>query len=187
MNTNDVATPQSRSHSLNLPLCWALLIAFDVSLMALTYAQDREPQEVEPPAHIVQTEIPGPDDPAENTARFEAIDVFVNSGNLPLAAWQLEIRSTANDVQIVGIEGGEHPAFAEPPYYDPRAMNGNRVIIAAFNTDDNLPTGRSRVARIHVQLRSPGATTWLSQLTTAATGDGTKISAEISIEAARAI
>ena len=178
MNTTNNQNHSRRHH---MPLCWALLIAFDVSLMALTYAQDNDDSQIELPVQQVQTEIPGPADIAEDSSRFEAIDVYVNSGNQRLAAWQLEVKSTANDVQIVGIEGGEHPAFQEAPYYDKRAMNNNRVIIAAFSTGDDLPSGRSRVARIHVQVRGPGARTWLSELTTSATADGTRIPAEISI------
>lgn len=181
MNTIQPTNTQNCSRRYQIPLCWALLIAFDISLMALTYAQDVNPQSAERPVQSVQTEIPGPDDVVAESTRFEAIDVFVDSGNQRLAAWQLELKSTASDMQIVGIEGGEHPAFAEPPYYDARAMNNNRVIIAAFNTGDNLPSGRSRVARIHVQVRGAGARTWLSELTTSATADGTKIRAEISI------
>ena len=181
MNTNESTNTQSCSRRYRIPLCWALLIAFDVSLMALTYAQEDTAGKADPPVQTVQTEISGSDDVAAADGRFEAIDVFVDSGNQRLAAWQLEVKSTANDVQIVGIEGGEHPAFKEPPYYDKRAMNNNRVIIAAFSTGDNLPSGRSRVARIHVQVRSSGARTWLSELTTSATTDGTRIPAEISI------
>ena len=180
MNTNEPTKAKNCSRGYRIPLCWALLIAFDVSLMALTYAQESNAGKADPPVQSVETEIPGPDDVAAD-GRFEAIDVFVDSGNQRLAAWQLEVKSTANDVQIVGIEGGEHPAFAEPPYYDKRAMNNNRVIIAAFSTGDNLPSGRSRVARIHVQVRGSGARTWLSELTTSATTDGTRIPAEISI------
>ena len=181
MTTNELISTQSCSRRCRIPLCWALLIALDVSLMAFTYAQDGNRRTTDPPVQSVETEIPGPDDVAADVRRFEAIDVFVDSGNERLAAWQLEVRSTANDVQIVGIEGGEHPAFEEPPYYDKRAMNNNRVIIAAFSTGDNLPRGRSRVARIHVQVRGSGARTWLSELTTSATTDGTRIPAEISI------
>ena len=181
MNTNEPTKAKNCSRGYRIPLCWALLIAFDVSLMALTYAQDDKAGAADLPVQSVQTEIPGPDDVAADIRRFEALDVFVDSGNQRLAAWQLEVKSTANDVQIVGIEGGEHPAFAEPPYYDKRAMNNNRVIIAAFSTGDNLPSGRSRVARIHVQVRGSGPRTWLSELTTSATTDGTRIPAEISV------
>jgi hypothetical protein len=93
--------------------------------------------------------------------------------------------SKTGGVEIVGIEGGEHPAFAEPPYYDTRAMNNNRVVLGAFNTGNDLPTGRSRVARVHVQLRGPGDRLWHTELTTSASADGTKIPAEISIAKAQ--
>lgn len=181
MYTNESTDPQSCSRRYRIPLCWAILITFDISLMAFAYAQDSNARTVDPLVKSVQTEIPGPDNVAANDSRFEAIDVFVDSGNQRLAAWQLEVKSTANDVQIVGIEGGEHSAFKEPPYYDKRAMNNNRVIIAAFSTGDDLPSGRSRVARIHVLVRGSGSRTWQSELTTSATTDGTRIPAEISI------
>jgi hypothetical protein len=82
---------------------------------------------------------------------FRAVDLFVDSGNQPLAAYQLSF--AAADARIVGIEGGEHSAFAEPPYYDSKAMQTNRVIVAAFNTASpgQLPHGRTRIATIHIQ------------------------------------
>jgi hypothetical protein len=82
---------------------------------------------------------------------FRAVDLFVDSGNQPLAAYQLSF--AAADAKIVGIEGGEHSAFAEPPYYDPKAMQDNRVVVAAFNTASagQLPRGRTRIATIHIQ------------------------------------
>jgi hypothetical protein len=85
---------------------------------------------------------------------FRAVDLFVDSGNQPLAAYQLSFACAAADARIVGIEGGEHTAFAEPPYYDPKAMQSNHVVVAAFNTGSpgQLPRGRTRIATIHVQM-----------------------------------
>jgi len=56
--------------------------------------------------------------------------------------------------EIVGIEGGEHPAFREPPMYDPKAMQHERVIIAAFNTapSDELPRENAS-ATIHLEAK----------------------------------
>lgn len=84
---------------------------------------------------------------------FRAVDLFVDSGNQPLAAYQLSFACAAGDAKIVGIEGGEHTAFAEPPHYDPKAMQNNRVVVAAFNTASvgQLPRGRTRIATIHIQ------------------------------------
>ena len=62
--------------------------------------------------------------------------------------------TTAGDVKLVGIEGGEHAAFAQPPYYDPKALLNERIVIAAFNTAgaDKLPSGKTRVARLMVRV-----------------------------------
>jgi hypothetical protein len=176
-----------QSRPFQIPLCWALLIAFDLCLMALAMAQESQPGPIIIPVQAGDVAIPGPAEVAQNSIRFEAIDVFLDSGNLPLAAWQLELRSHTQDVEIVGIEGGEHSAFKEPPYYDPRAMNNNRVILGAFNTgsDDQLPSGRSRVARIHVQITGPGERLWHTELTTSAASDGRNIPAELSIAKAQ--
>lgn len=182
MNSLDNNNEQpSLRRQCRIPLCWALLIAFDVSLMALAYAQDADVRPSEAPVQTVDTDLPGPTDIAADAPRFEAIDVFVDSGDQSLAAWQLELTSRSKGVEIVGIEGGEHPAFAEPAYYDPRAMNNNRVILGAFNTGNNLPSGRSRVARVHIQVKGPGNRLWHTELTTSANADGKRIPAEISI------
>ena len=54
------------------------------------------------------------------------------------------------------MEGGEPPAFAAPPYYDPRALQQGRIVLAAFQTQGELPAGRVRVARVHFQTEGPG-------------------------------
>lgn len=79
--------------------------------------------------------------------RFAAYDVVIDTAGRPLAAYQFEIMTNA---QIVGVEGGEVP-FTEAPHYDPAALQGGRIIIAAFTLDDRLPAGRVRVARVHLQ------------------------------------
>jgi hypothetical protein len=98
---------------------------------------------------------------AEARSPFRVLDVYVDSGANPLAAYQFEFDTTqkaAGELKLVGIEGGESEAFKEPPRYDPRALAQKtpRVIIAAFNTGKDLPTGRTRVARLMVRV-SPGA------------------------------
>jgi len=81
---------------------------------------------------------------------FEAVEVYLDTGDRPLAAFQFELTDPTGSARIVGVEGGAHPAFAEPPYYDPAALEGGRIIIAAFSTDPNLPTGRTRIATLHM-------------------------------------
>lgn len=116
--------------------------------------------------------------------RFQSIDLFVDSGTRPLAAYQLEFRATAGVVKIVGIEGGDHAAFAKPPVYDPRAMQHERVMLAAFNTarEVGLPKGKTRVATVHVQVSGDAKPEYAVTLTTAGTEGGGKIQAQVSMK-----
>jgi len=113
-----------------------------------------------------------------NTIRFQAVNIFVDSTNKPLAAYQLEFAASTG-AKIVGIEGGEHAAFKEAPFYDVKAMQQERVIIGAFSTAkaDKLPTGKTRVATIHLQVTGTQPLRFEVRLKTAATVDGRKISA----------
>ncbi len=115
--------------------------------------------------------------------RFAWVDVYVDPAEVPLAAYQFELAAETGSFQIVGVEGGEHPAFAEPPYYDPAALAHDRIIIAAFSTDDDLPAGPTRVARIHVQIAGDGTPDYVVKLIVAATAEGTEIPAAATVVA----
>jgi hypothetical protein len=80
--------------------------------------------------------------------RFVAVDVYVDVGERKLSAWQVEIACDPR-AAIAGVEGGEPMAFREPPTYDPRALNGGKIVLAAFTPGD-APSGRVRVARLHL-------------------------------------
>lgn len=114
-------------------------------------------------------------------AKFEYVDVFVDAGAQSLAAWQVDVRAEKGEVKIVGIEGGEHPAFANPPYYDPVAMQHDRVIIAAFNTGKDLPTGKTRVARVHVMIVGDEAPDFTAIVQTAANAEGKEFPAAVQL------
>jgi hypothetical protein len=118
------------------------------------------------------------------TVGFQSVDVFVDSGSSPLAAYQFEFAVTRGSAKIVGIEGGEHTAFAQPPFYDPKAMQQERVVLAAYstNSENKLPKGRTRVATIHLQVSGRGELKFETKLQTAASSNGVKIKAELSIE-----
>jgi hypothetical protein len=120
----------------------------------------------------------------EGPVRFRAIDIFIDSGSTPLAAYQLEFAATNGIARIVGIEGGEHPAFQQPPCYDPKAMQQERVIIASFSTAPakSLPKGRIRVATIHVQTVGIQLARFDLKLQTAGEPQGAKIAAQASFE-----
>ena len=84
--------------------------------------------------------------------RFAPVHIYLDSGNKPLAAYQFEIKAAVGQIKIVGVEGGQHQAFNEAPYYDPAALANDRIIIAAFDTGSELPRGRTRIATIHLQI-----------------------------------
>ena len=119
---------------------------------------------------------------ATNSIRFQAVDIFVDSQTTALAAYQLEFAVTSGNAKIVGVEGGEHPAFAEAPFYDPKAIQQERVILAAFSTQtaDKLPSGKTRVATIHLQISGTSELKFEAKLTTAASSDGGKIAVTVS-------
>lgn len=122
--------------------------------------------------------------PSATTTRpattFGWIDVYLTSETEPLAAYQLEVTADRADLRIVGVEGGEHPAFQPAPYYDPEALQRQRVVIAAFSTAAELPYGRTRVARVHI-LTSDPAPVCRAALRIAANADGRRIPVEVQL------
>jgi hypothetical protein len=117
----------------------------------------------------------------ESAVRFGAVDVFIDAGDQPLAAYQFELKVLAGDVALVGIEGGEHRAFRQPPYYDPAALSRQRIVIAAFDTGSDLPRGRTRVARLMVQVRGRVAPQYQASIQVAASPDAKPVPATISV------
>ena len=144
-----------------------------VMLMGLVLAASLGLQEQAPRSRVGLVET-GP--------RFEAVDVFVDSGATPLGAWQVEIKALPHggSVKLVGIEGGAG-VYKDPPYYDPAALHEDqfqdRIILAAFTTAADPPSGRTRVARLHVEVTG-GAAEYSVKLMTAGAADGSKIDAK---------
>ena len=97
-------------------------------------------------------------DQAAETLRFRPVDVWVETGDKPLSAYQLEIRYDNAAAYLVGVEGGDG-VFSEAPYYDPRGLTGGRIILAGFTTHGAPPSGRVRVARLHLAIRT--GTDWI--------------------------
>jgi|GEM_PF-2885114 len=82
---------------------------------------------------------------------FCSYDLWLDSGSAPLVAYQLQITYDKGRVRVVGLEGGAAPVYREAPYYDRTGFEAGRIIVAAFTTDHaQAPTGRTRVARIHL-------------------------------------
>jgi len=92
-------------------------------------------------------------------ASFRVIDIFLDPKGKSLGAYQLHWKITTPNARIVGIEGGDHPAFRNPPQYDPRVIQGERVVVAAFNAaaEKSLPKTKIRIGSIHIEA-TPAAT-----------------------------
>ena len=116
------------------------------------------------------------------SVRFAPLHIYLDSGNQPLAAFQFELEATAGQIKIVGVEGGRHAAFKEAPYYDPAALTNDRIIIAAFNTGQDLPTGRTRITTIHLQIIGDAEPEYELKLTVAADAEGREIPAKVAFE-----
>ncbi|HEX6812807.1 MAG TPA: hypothetical protein VF384_14370 [Planctomycetota bacterium] len=118
-----------------------------------------------------------PQEPGSPT--FAAFDVFVDSGNKALGAWQFEWVVKAGNAKIVGVEGGAAAAFAQAPYYDPAALQSGRIVIAAFSTQKDLPVGRTRIARVHLLIGSGASPQFEVQLHACADGQGEPLAATV--------
>ena len=133
------------------------------------------------PALMVE-EAPPP--PPQKKASFRALDLWVDAGDSPLAAYQIECNYNPKQVKIVGIEGGEAKAYNPAPYYDRAGKTGGRIIIAAFTIEDEeAPKGRTRVARLHLRVEGEGDADVSLSLVTAARPGGDRIEPEVSLQA----
>lgn len=118
--------------------------------------------------------------------RFAAVDVYLDSGDKALAAWQFELADHDARIQVVGIESGEHPAFDEPPHYDRDAVaagKADRVAVADFSlaTAGELPKGQTRIATVHVRIEGDTPPDYHIALIAAGDTQGQPIPAKISI------
>ena len=111
---------------------------------------------------------------AEAPPRFRPVEVWLDAGAEPLAAYQVEITADA-DAKVVGVEGGAASAFAAPPRYDPAALQGGRIILADFSTGADVPRGRIRVATLHVREAAGSAPTYRAEVSASAAPDGRRI------------
>jgi hypothetical protein len=118
---------------------------------------------------------------ASSGVRFQSVDITIDPKDKPLAAYQVEFVADASRVKLVGVEGGDHAAFREPPYYDPAALNQNRVIVAAFSTSADLPRTATRVARLHLQVDGPRQPEWSATLIVASSDSSDSIPATVGV------
>ena len=108
---------------------------------------------------------------------FVAYDVYIDPGDAALAAWQFEV-VPGPDAKVVGVEQGDGAFSKKAPYHDPRALQGGRIVVAAFTTEEVKP-GRIRVARLHMMESGTGEVDYASKVMAAAAPGADKIDAKI--------
>ena len=83
--------------------------------------------------------------------KFMAIDVYADSRDKQLVAWQLQLQYPET-IKLISIENGESKAFDRLPDYNKKLADKGRVVIAAFTTNDQAaPKGENRIMRLHIQ------------------------------------
>ena len=127
------------------------------------------------------TGSPAVEAPLKEGVRFRAIDVYLDSGAKALAAYQIEIECDSEESRIVGVEGGETEEYSEPPHYDPAALRGGRIVLGAFTLDDNPPSGRTRVARIHLEEPASLEPAYTARVVVAAEPGGREIEVQVEL------
>lgn len=134
-------------------------------------------------AGIVGVQLAGaqPAQEAAAAVRFATLEVYVESAE-PLAAWQFELTESTGAMAVVGVENGDSAAYPEAPHYDRAVMeraSADRIIVADYSlaARDELPSGRTRVATVHVRLTGTRAPDFELQLTAAGNAEGERITA----------
>ena len=117
---------------------------------------------------------------APSASRFTAVDVMIDPKGQPLAAWQLEFAAETGDISLVGVESGEHPAYAKrPPYYDPAALAGKRIIVGDYSLDPDLPKTKTRVVRLMLEIKGDAKPHYVTKIMAAANADGNPIPVDV--------
>ena len=137
-------------------------------------------------ASLIGAVVPALPQSVETDARFTTLDVYVESTE-PLAAWQFELREASGRMRVVGVENGETAAFGEAPYYDLAAVSqgtADRIIVADYSMrqDVELPTGRNRLATIHMQIVGTAEPVYVLNLMAAGSANGEPIQASIDFD-----
>jgi len=135
---------------------------------------------------LLSFSISGQSHADEHDLHFTAVDVYLDSAE-PVAAWQFELGDRAGVMKVVGVEQGDSPAYARAPYYDREAVRlgkADRIIVADYSLADvaELPSGRVRLATVHLMLNSDDDADLDLLLVTATTYDGVVTNARISLD-----
>jgi len=121
----------------------------------------------------------------QEAIRFATVDVYLQS-DAPVAAWQFECSDRRGLMQVVGVERGESPAYQRAPYYDREAVRlgkAERIIVADYSlaSATELPSGRTRIATLHLMLSGEDAPDLNAMLIIASDSAGQAIEASIDL------
>ncbi len=125
----------------SLFLSAALVLAALISLGAAQVTAVRQD-----PADTKESTVEEPQGPL----RFVTYELFVNPMDSPLAAWQVRFEDPTGAAKLVGVEGGDDASFRDAPFYDPKALQGGAVVLAAFDPEGAGPSTETLVARVHL-------------------------------------
>ena len=120
---------------------------------------------------------------AGNAAELTVYDVYLDPVGEPLAAYQVWIGDEQQTAKIIRVEGGEHPAFKEPPFHDTQALQTSVIKLAAFALEpaEKLPKTKTRIASLHVRSEEGKPPNFTIRLEASAAPGGRKIAANASI------
>ena len=133
---------------------------------------------------VVALSMTGPDAVAADSVAFATIDVYIDSPQ-PFASWQFRLSDRERATTIVGVENGDSDAFPDAPWFDRDAVadgRADRLIVADYSLAEpsRLPSGRTRIATLHVMLDAARAPDYRLELVTVTTADGTRVVAAAS-------
>lgn len=114
--------------------------------------------------------------------RFVPLHIYLDPAGAALGAYQFELKILKGNVKIVGIEGSQHEAFKQAPYYDPLALTKQRIVIAAYTTDKNGPSKKLRIATVHLHITGEREPEFALDLEVAANSEGQALDATITLE-----
>ena len=123
-------------------------------------------------------------EPTEDFAnvRFMPVDIMIDAGDKPIAAYQFELRVTSGSAKLSGVEGGDCEAFKAPGFYDPKALNKGRIKLASFNLAKASPAGKFRCARLHFMVTGDQVPEFEITPVVIADAKGKKVSAQLTYE-----
>lgn len=127
-------------------------------------------------------------DPEAQAGTFGAVEIWIDAGAERLGAWQVEL-SGPDGLRYSAVEGGEAGAFEEAPTYDPAALLGGRLILAAYagapERDGEPPSGRVRVARVHYLAPNSNSVAFERSGTVTADSEGRRRDFEVTLVPSR--